>query len=208
MSPEPVTAEHVYSRLKALITSGSLAAGQTVVATELAVDLGVSTSPVRDALHRLRGERLLIAHTGGGFEIPHLSVNELHDLYVWHGRLIRMALKDRKIPNGKNPMVPDGWPVDYSSPGAIVDTTARMFGAMAHRASSHELKIAAASAGERLRTVRLREVDRWNDAEQELEAVRLLAISGTRNELLNALWIYHRRRIRNVEKLIAWATRK
>lgn len=202
MSPEPVTAEHVYSQLKTLITSGNLAPGQTLVATEIALDLGVSTSPVRDALHRLRGERLLVAHSGGGFETPHLAGEELHDLYVWHGRLIRMALKDRKIPNGKNPMVPDGWPVDYSSPGAIADTTARMFDSMAHRAGSHELEVAVASAGERLRTVRLREVSRWNDAEQELEAVRLLAISGTRNELLNALWIYHRRRIRSVAKLI------
>ena len=203
MSPEPVTAEHVYSRLKALITSGALAPLKPVVATEVAADLGVSTSPVRDALHRLRGERLLNAHPGGGFEIPQLTAHQLHDLYIWHGRLIRMAIKDRKIPNGKNPMVPGAWPADYSSPAALADTTEVMFATMVHRAGSLELDLAVASASERLRSTRLKEIDRWTDVASELEAVRLLAISGTRTELLNALWIYHRRRIRNVAKLIA-----
>lgn len=203
MAPEPVTADHVYSRLKALITSGALMPLKTVVATEVATDLGVSTSPVRDALHRLRGERLLDAHPGGGFEVPRQTARELHDLYIWHGRLIRMALKDRKIPNGKNPMVPGAWPVDYSTPAAIADTTEVMFATMAHRAGSLELDVAVASACERLRSTRLKEIHRWADVADELEAVRLLAVSGTRTELLNALWIYHRRRIRNVGKLIA-----
>lgn len=54
-----------YYRLRQAITSGALAAGTRVVERELGVELGVSRTPVRSALHRLQQEGY-IAATGNG----------------------------------------------------------------------------------------------------------------------------------------------
>lgn len=202
MAPGTLAGEDIYRRLKARITSGRLTPGESLVVPTITAEFDVSASPVRDGLHRLQGERMLVPHSGGGFEIPRFTREALRDLYIWHGTLVRLALKDRRIPNGKNPMFLEGWPTDYSTPDGIVDTTERMFHALAGRVGSIELVYAVGNAGERLRTTRLLEIARWSDVADEIEAVRLLALSGTRKQLLDAIWLYHRRRIRAVPALL------
>lgn len=202
MAPGTLAGQDIYRRLKILVTSGRLAPGKSLVVPTIAAEFDVSTSPVRDGLHRLQGERMLVPHRGGGFEIPQFTHDALRDLYIWHGKLVRMALKDRRIPNGKNPMFPRAWPNDYSTPDAIADTTGIMFKTMVERAGSPELTDAVRAAGERLRTTRLLETERWTDVAREIDAVRLLAISGTRKQLLEAIWLYHRRRIRAASTLL------
>jgi DNA-binding GntR family transcriptional regulator len=55
-----------YRTLRELIASGSLAPGTRIIETELAERIGVSRTPLRSALHRLRQEGWLAGTADGG----------------------------------------------------------------------------------------------------------------------------------------------
>src|SRR5438105_1497702 len=55
-APHGSRPDQVYARLRDLIVQGSLAPGSRIVETEIASRLGVSRTPVREALQRLQQE--------------------------------------------------------------------------------------------------------------------------------------------------------
>src|SRR5206468_5574524 len=55
-APHGSRPEQVYARLRDLIVQGSLAPGSRIAETEIATRLGVSRTPVREALQRLQQE--------------------------------------------------------------------------------------------------------------------------------------------------------
>ena len=75
MSPEPITADRIYRRLKQDILDGILRPGAPLVVQALADHYGVSISPVRDSAHQLVGEQLLASNLGGGFVVPLVPVS-------------------------------------------------------------------------------------------------------------------------------------
>ena len=92
--------ERSYRALKGQLRDGVHLPGHRLEANRIADDLGVSMTPVRDALNRLAGERLVEASSGEGFHVPRLSEGELRDLYEWHSALIIMAVTTaRKFPD-------------------------------------------------------------------------------------------------------------
>lgn len=52
--------EHVHATLRSAIVSGEIPTGDTLNERQIAEDLGVSTTPVKEALRRLEGEGLII----------------------------------------------------------------------------------------------------------------------------------------------------
>ena len=68
MSPG-ATMELVYAELKAKVMRGDFAPGERHEPAQLARIIGVSPTPVRDALYRLSGERLLEAWRHEGFAV-------------------------------------------------------------------------------------------------------------------------------------------
>ena len=65
MSPGPIF-ERVYLALKAQVTSGAFAPGDRLEPAALGEALNASITPVRDALHRLVGERIVEAPRNEG----------------------------------------------------------------------------------------------------------------------------------------------
>src|ERR1044071_5291887 len=63
-APHGSRPEQVYSRLRDLIVQGLLAPGSRIVETEIATRLGVSRTPVREALQRLQQEGYVIGSPG------------------------------------------------------------------------------------------------------------------------------------------------
>jgi DNA-binding GntR family transcriptional regulator len=63
-APHGSRPEQVYSRLRDLIVQGLLAPGSRIVETEIANRLGVSRTPVREALQRLQQEGYVIGSPG------------------------------------------------------------------------------------------------------------------------------------------------
>jgi DNA-binding GntR family transcriptional regulator len=83
-SPAAATglAEHVYQLLKAEVINNEFEADERIVIETVALRLGVSPTPVREALARLAGEQLVSFRVYVGYAVlPPLSIDELSDLF-------------------------------------------------------------------------------------------------------------------------------
>ena len=88
------TFERVHASLRARLHAGRFVLGEQLEPQHLADELNASITPVRDALHRLVGERLVEVAPAGGFRIPILTEVGLRHLYDWNRRLLLLALAD------------------------------------------------------------------------------------------------------------------
>lgn len=65
--------------LRQMILDGQFAAGQRLVEDRISTDLGISRTPLREALHRLAQEGLLEKRPTGGYELRRTNMAELED---------------------------------------------------------------------------------------------------------------------------------
>lgn len=86
-SDEPLV-DAVYHALRDAICDGRLAPNQKLPQIPLAKDLGISRTPVRDALQRLAQEGLVRAVSYRGFVVSEFSAREVIDVYQ-----VRLALE-------------------------------------------------------------------------------------------------------------------
>jgi DNA-binding GntR family transcriptional regulator len=75
-------AEFVYESLRDAISDGRVAPGERVREEEVARNLGVSRTPVREALQRLQQRGLLVLGTGRGLVVAQLSQQQIIELYA------------------------------------------------------------------------------------------------------------------------------
>lgn len=78
----------VADRLRHLILSRALTPGERLVQSELADQLGVSRTPIREALHRLESDGLVKLSPHKGASVADLSISDLKDIYS-----IRIAIE-------------------------------------------------------------------------------------------------------------------
>jgi DNA-binding GntR family transcriptional regulator len=84
---EPADGAELYQQLRLQLLDGSIAAGSAILETSLSAQLGVSRTPIREALLRLEWEGLL-DRAARGFRIRRRSPNEVLQIYE-----ARMALE-------------------------------------------------------------------------------------------------------------------
>ncbi|HEX2923538.1 MAG TPA: GntR family transcriptional regulator [Chloroflexota bacterium] len=84
--------ERVYRRLAADIAEGRLAPGRLLLETALAKELGVSRTPVRDALRLLANEGL-VEDKPEGLVVAQLTVKEVQDLLQTEAALDSLACR-------------------------------------------------------------------------------------------------------------------
>lgn len=77
---QPALKDRVYQMLRTHLRRGTIAVGQPLQEAPLAEQLGVSRTPVRQALTRLAGEGLLVSD-GRSFVVPTLSRTDVDDIY-------------------------------------------------------------------------------------------------------------------------------
>jgi len=75
------------------ILQGELAGGTNLKEAQLAEDLGVSRTPVREALMQLEQEAFLVSDPGRGFFVAPLTSQEVRDLFPLIGLLEGTALR-------------------------------------------------------------------------------------------------------------------
>ncbi len=73
--------EKTYEHLKSNIFAGRFAPGERLAEEHLAEELGVSRTPVREALHKLEQDGLIEPMESRGFCIPRDSSEEIEDLF-------------------------------------------------------------------------------------------------------------------------------
>ena len=71
----------VYERLKRAIIQGDFNSGSRVVENRLAVALGISRTPVREAIHKLEREGLLRQDPKGGFFVAGLGRSDIEETF-------------------------------------------------------------------------------------------------------------------------------
>jgi DNA-binding transcriptional MocR family regulator len=198
MAPEPVTGERAYALLRSDILSGRLAPGASIVERQLASEYGMSISPLRDAAHRLAGERIVELMQSGGYRVPQLTAAALRDLYAWHSHLVRLIVK---YPSHIRPptLAIRSSP---GTPGAAAVAATAVFRSLAASAQNEEFGRALGSANDRLAATRVFEAGAMANLDQELAGV-IAAICGSGDNRFAVLWAYHRRRIRRADKISA-----
>lgn len=183
--------ERSYTALKALLREGAYPPGQRLEANRIADDVGVSMTPVRDALNRLVGERLVESSSGDGFHVPRLSEGDLRDLYEWHSALIIMAAQTVRV-------LPDAEQMQAAlASDTLVEATAASFALMAEAVPNGELRGAILNASDRLHPFRRLEDLVLEPIIGELEEV-VVAAPGQRP----AIRRYHAARMRAVPDLL------
>lgn len=70
-----------YEYIKKKILNGSLLPGDVLSEKELTGELGISRTPVREAIQRLAEEQLLVVMPSRGTIVSHISVDEIRQLY-------------------------------------------------------------------------------------------------------------------------------
>ncbi len=73
--------EQTYQMLRTAILAGELAAGSRLIETQLAEQLQVSRTPVREALRLLQREHLVITDAQGAVRVALLSIEDAIQLY-------------------------------------------------------------------------------------------------------------------------------
>ncbi|MEV6609670.1 GntR family transcriptional regulator [Kutzneria sp. NPDC051319] len=81
LSSRPQLSDEVAAHLREAIMSGTLRPGQFVRLDAVAADLGVSVTPVREALLALRGEDMVELEPRRGFVVSPLSRQDVKDMF-------------------------------------------------------------------------------------------------------------------------------
>ena len=95
-------ADFVYESLRDAIWDGRIAIGERVREEEIARNLGVSRTPVREALQRLQQRGLLVFGAGRGLTVASLSQHQVLQLYamreILEGSAARFAAQHATAP--------------------------------------------------------------------------------------------------------------
>ncbi len=83
----------VYKSLRLDIVSGKLKGGTRVTEIAVAESLGVSRTPVREALQKLAQERFLKSIPKAGYMVEDLSDNEIQDLFTTRMEIEQIAIQ-------------------------------------------------------------------------------------------------------------------
>nr|WP_315380768.1 GntR family transcriptional regulator [uncultured Sphingomonas sp.] len=192
MSPG-ATFERVYGAIKQMLLDGELPPGAPIEPAIIGREIAASITPVRDALHRLTGERLVEAPNHNGFRVPLLSEAALRDLYQWNGRVLGLAARQVQPASDTR--------IQHS--GSAQEITATLFLRVAQATESAELVATVRSLNDRLMVVRRAEVATLPVIVEEIPGLGSIIAAGDRVALTAALTRYHRRRIATVAATVA-----
>lgn len=195
---QPSTFERVYSAIKTQLREGALRPGRRLEPAILSEQLYASVTPVRDALHRLTGERLVEAPRHDGFRVPVFTETTLRHLYAWHRDLLLLAIIKRPrrfalIGAGQDPE-----PATFD----LLDRQNVMFLSLAQMTGNPEHVVALENLTERLEPVQRLEGLLLDAIEQESDEISAAIHSRDHRELRRSLVRYHRRRARIVPELL------
>lgn len=91
LAPPTSKAEYVLTRLRQAIVDGHLGPGDPIHQEDVASKLGVSATPVREALRRLEAEGAIVYVPNRGATVAELSPENVQDLYALRSRVEGLA---------------------------------------------------------------------------------------------------------------------
>ena len=94
--------EEVYESLRKTILHGKLKAGQRLIEEQLAHEIGISRTPVREAFHKLEKDELVTRLPKGGFAVKEFTRADVEEIFG-----IRSALESYASYLATNQMTPE-----------------------------------------------------------------------------------------------------
>jgi DNA-binding FadR family transcriptional regulator len=184
------SSERIYRAIKQQVLNGGFRPGERIDAVGLAEAMASSLTPVRAALQRLVGERLVEARPSEGFHRPPVTEVGLKALYDWNGRVVLLAAQlAASEPEPARPA---------DSPGGAEfapTEAARLFSGLARRTGNAACAETIAGLNDQLHAVRRLEADVLGDVDTELQALAVVLEGGALAAQRQAIIAYHRRRI-------------
>jgi DNA-binding GntR family transcriptional regulator len=81
--PAPTLVERAYEHLLSMLMTVKIAPGERIPIDTVARQLGISQTPIREALSQLEAEKLVYKTTNVGYRAsPQMTPEEVHDLYT------------------------------------------------------------------------------------------------------------------------------
>lgn len=194
MTP-PGTFDRVYAAIKQRLRDGVYRPGTRLEPAALSDELNASVTPVRDALHRLTGERLVEAPRHEGFRVPVLTEGTLRHLYAWLRDLVLITIANRRRGEQHRFM-------SEAASDEVHERLNSLFLELARTTGNPEHVLALQSLIERIEPVQRFETLLLDAAEDETDAIFAAFLSGNRKVLRTALLRYHSRRARVVPELL------
>lgn len=182
MALDPRPGERVYQEIKQAILSGELILLQRLDIDKLASKLGVSATPVRNALGILAAERLVKLNASRVYEVAFWSERELKELYEWRYQLARWAV-DGFEPSSSPALRPHDYVWNYLTLMQQLDASANA-----------EARRAARAADDRLHAALRVEDEVMGDAQNDIARLGA-ALTGGGPKLPGTLRKYFKRRI-------------
>lgn len=184
------------AQLRERLKAGELAPGARVTAKEVADELRLSATPVREALSRLAGEGLLEERRGDGFFVRRLSAPDIAFLYRGSHAILNLALERESRPRTDLAKV-----VAAKASADPVRAVERLFTAWVADADSPVLAETYRRLTYQLGPVRRQEGSFLPDLESEALNLAELAGRRARRERRLAVGAFHERRLPLVEQL-------
>lgn len=186
-----------FLNLRERLQDGAYPPGARITAVDVADELRLSTTPVREALSRLAGQGLLEDRRGQGYFVARLSAADVADLY----RLSLAALLISQAPHRTSRRPPTAAAEPDAAPESLgaVREVESLFRGWAIEAGSRALISSFRVLQIQLGPVRRIEPLVFEDLEDE--ARRLASADASRNERLVQVRQFHGRRIRAAERL-------
>ena len=178
------------------LRQGAFGYDRRLAAAEIAGQLALSPTPVREALARLAGEGLVEERRGQGYFVPRPGATDVADLYRLSLAHVLIALEPRG-PRIPAPAAQTADPGEAEGPIALAD---RLVERVVAEAGSWTLLQSHGRVQARLAPVRRHEPLLIADLEAEARA--LWAVAGAEPARLSAaVRAFHRRRIRLAARL-------
>lgn len=202
--------ERVYQEIKARVISYDFPQGERIYLEPIANSLGVSTTPVREALNRLAAEALVIKAPRKGF----FSMTLSEDNVVGHYELTRLLLShelEKLQPTARRKLT-ECEPVarvlnklnlrPVTDANVLAAYTAEVFVRIASLSENSSVILSIATANDHLHFIRTLECQHMEHAKSEIACMCELLLAGHCDELIAAIHEYHDRRLELLPALL------
>lgn len=190
----------VYERIKHWLLAQTLVPGQLLQIGVLADELGVSTTPVREALTRLAAERLIMSVPKRGFFARTPSEDDILGLYSVNQTILDAAVA--RWPEKEAAQLPAAGasvveiPLQERSAEQLARQTEELFLQIATRSGVAEFAEIIRNMNDRLHHARVLECELVADVFAETERLAGLVAAQERAQLRPAIKAYHEERMR------------
>jgi DNA-binding GntR family transcriptional regulator len=190
----------VYERIKNWLLAQALVPGQLLQIGVLADELGVSTTPVREALTRLAAERMIMSVPKRGFFARTPSEDDIFGLYSVNRTILDAAVARWPESNPGPPRAQGAVAVSVQERGAeqLARQTGELFLQVALRSGVGEFGEIVRNMNDRLHHARVLECEIVPNVFGEMTRIAELITAHERVQLRQALTAYHDERLKVV----------